>query len=176
MGTSKSKLLDECDRPKLSTYLGWLRWPTQINKNALRSTGPKWTVLHREAYQNILTHKDVHDLTPRQLDVRDEFGRSPLWWASHQCNSDNAKVLLYWGADPKQKDDYGKNLFHAVAIGAASNECIKMAKLLTNHGVDYNEADADGKSSLDFLREETSPHDCTKETVRQRLLDLLNKN
>ena len=76
--------------------------------------------------------------------IKDEYGRTPLYWACINNYTEVAKLLLEHGADVNFKDKNGKFPLYE----ACYNDNIELAKLLLEHGADVNSKNKYGRTPL----------------------------
>ncbi|KAJ8131366.1 hypothetical protein O1611_g2263 [Lasiodiplodia mahajangana] len=72
-----------------------------------------------------------------ERDQRGEWGHTPLRLAVYMNNVNVAKVLLQYGADPKQISDGGRTLIHSASIMGN----VDIIKLLSDRGADLDATD-----------------------------------
>ncbi len=98
-----------------------------------------WTTLWGAAalgYAKIVRHFLE---TGAAVNQRDEWGRTPLWWAVDEQRFEIAERLLAFGADPDQRDERGLGPLH-LAIRRGDHELVE---LLLQHGAKA-EGEAEG--------------------------------
>lgn len=125
-----------------------------------------WTFLHDKAYKGELIEEDITDLTIEELDIRDGFGQSPLFWAVESGRLDIVEILLEKGADAKQTDNLGRTLFHVTSSP-------QLVPILIKYGVDYNQKDNSGNTTIDELNRRSSIYNYETERIfqnKQRVL------
>jgi ankyrin repeat protein len=95
---------------------------------------------------DVVDMSKVQDLIDRGADVEaeDEYGRTPLHWASLNNYVAIAKLLIEAGADVKAKNVYGHTSLHY----ASANNHIETAKLLIERGADLEAKTNDGWTPL----------------------------
>ncbi|BCS83730.1 putative ankyrin repeat protein [Cotonvirus japonicus] len=124
-----------------------------------------WTMAHELALRDDLqlhssdfifcAKKGDHLDSPSQIDVRDNFGQTPMWVACSACNYDNYLFLKNCGADLHQKDVQYRSLLHAAASGV-SMKCLDIVKDLVKNGVDLHQKDVLGNTPIDDFKHENN--------------------
>ena len=106
-----------------------------------------WTHLHDKAYRGTLLKTDIRELTPIQIDIRDDFGQSPLYWSVEASHYEISSMLLAKGADPNQTDNLGRTLFHVI-------KSTELVDLLLEYGVPYDKCDVYGIDAIEELSDD----------------------
>ncbi|XP_043933964.1 serine/threonine-protein phosphatase 6 regulatory ankyrin repeat subunit B-like [Protopterus annectens] len=95
----------------------------------------QWTDIHylasrgnMEQLQSLLLNSDQE-----QIDRKDYYGKTPLYWAAYKGQRRCIELLLQYGADVNSRCKHGGSPLHA-AIGLFP-DC---ARLLIQHGADVN--------------------------------------
>lgn len=132
-----------------------------------------WTNLHQKAYEGNLTADDIEDLTAEELDTKDGFGQTPLFWAIESGQINVVRLLLEKGADPKQTDNLGRTLFHVTTNPA-------LVPILMRYGVEYMKPDKFGKTAIDELNRHSNVYNYdtdiefkNKQKVLESISDML---
>ena len=85
------------------------------------------------------------------IDVRDQYGRTPLYWASDDRYFNDGSVvrlLLERGADVNARaDNDGSTPLHEASRYGA----LEVVRLLLEHGADVEAVDVDGKTALQVV-------------------------
>ena len=115
--------------------------PAPISNNAApaRFCPHDWTTLWGAAalgYAKIVRHFLEKGTA---VNVRDEWGRTPLWWAVDERRFEIAERLLAFGADPDRRDERGLGPLH-LAVRRGDRELVE---LLLSHGA-QPEGEAEG--------------------------------
>lgn len=139
---SDNKLLEIVDKHNLHL----INISPLLNLKWIKYKNNKWTLLHVKAHLNTLTEDDLKNTTIQDLDIRDKYGRSPLFISVENGFHNQTKMLLNNGANPLQKNNDRKTLFHVLREHT-------LVDLLLKHGVKYDEQDNDNRTALDELRE-----------------------
>ncbi|OQV17462.1 Palmitoyltransferase ZDHHC17 [Hypsibius exemplaris] len=131
-----------------ATFMGNLAAVVCLVKN-----GADATVVNRDgcgtlhfACQRGFSHI-VAFLLGKGLDVnlRDQFGMTPLMWSTKVSAVDPARLLINMGADVNLKDRmHGNTALHWAAL----NTNISVCQLLLKHGADVDALNAEGKTPL----------------------------
>lgn len=117
---------------------------------APRTTGAHFAIIHS------LNHslKRYLKLHRPQLNVKDNFGRSPLSYAAELGNLVAASLLVKAGADPKVEDnepahwvDWSVNAYSPLSYAAVKGH-LRMTEFLLKAGVYVNHQDCRGRSAL----------------------------
>ncbi|KAG9585851.1 hypothetical protein KCU77_g6136, partial [Aureobasidium melanogenum] len=117
---------------------------------APRTTGAHFAVIHS------LNHslKRFLKLHRPQLNVKDNFGRSPLSYAAELGNLMAASLLIKAGADPRIEDnepahwvDWSINAYNPLSYAAVKGH-LRMTELLLKAGAYVNHQDCRGRSAL----------------------------
>ena len=175
IGYVKPEILSKTKRPATDIlYYG--------NAAAITETNPDagWTQLHQKAYDNSLSFSDLYDLTngnaqtllTNEIDLYDEYGQTPLWWACSKCNIDAYHLLKFFGSNLKQKDYQDRTLMHAITSGS-SYMCKKIAIDLYKNGISIDDMDILKSTPIEYLRELTNPYDDRREKNMQDTLNAL---
>ncbi|KAL4226141.1 hypothetical protein ACF0H5_014128 [Mactra antiquata] len=116
---------------KLSPYFYcYKKTPPSYNHN--------WTDLHYAAsHGNIRRiHEIVHKTGTVNIDRKDYYGKTPLYWAAYKGHRGCIEELLKFGASVNSECRHGGTPLHAVV--SLYPDC---ALLLIKHGADVNKAD-----------------------------------
>ncbi len=88
--------------------------------------------------------KHLLEKYPDQVNARDEFGRTPLYWAARADHSEVVEILLANGGDINAATPDGWTPLHT----AIYNRRTKAAELLISRGADVNVKNKDGETPL----------------------------
>ena len=105
--------------------------------------------LHGVAYYsgNLEVARISIEYNPVYINARDEYGSTPLFWASEGYNFKDSSVLLLLldhGADINSKDKNGLSPLHF----SSRNGALEVVRLLLEHGADVETKTNEGKSVL----------------------------
>jgi ankyrin repeat protein len=99
------------------------------------------------------------------IDARDKGGRTALFEAADQDNSQNVRLLLNHGAEVNARNNGGSTpLMGAAWPWPFDTEAVETLSLLLSHGADVNAVDEQGRTALIHLLEDDQ-HDGKRETV-----------
>lgn len=115
-----------------------------------------WTKLHDLAFNGILNESHLSGLSKEEIDIKDKFGQTPLWWATQQCNLKSFNILINNGANVHQQDNQERTLLHAVTSGENIN-CITIAQKLLKMECSLNNKDGLGNTPLDDANRTPNP-------------------
>jgi ankyrin repeat protein len=124
----------------------------------------QFTRLHKCVLALIGTKIDQElEISTALINVQDNVGRTPLFWAARRGDSNALKVLLEHGADPllsSEKTNW-KNSLHAAAIGG-HEECIS-ALLATGMPIDIR--DAEGMTAFHYAASKLNDATCVEQLL-----------
>lgn len=100
--------------------------------------------LQSNRHENITHLKQLLEINPGFMHVKDLGGEAALHWAANYGDSDLAEMLITEGAKVDEKDNYGDTSLHNAAL--FSN--IEVVKLLLSKGADINAKDKGGGTAL----------------------------
>jgi len=136
--------------------------PIQNTAPPTRFCPHDWTTLWGAAalgYRKIVRHQLEAGAL---VNARDEWGRTPLWWAVDECRYEIAELLLAWAAHPDLRDEQGLGPLHVATLRGD----LELVELLLSHG-----ALPDGEVSED----RPTPLMCAVRTGDEALVRLLLK-
>jgi ankyrin repeat protein len=140
-------------------------------KIAMKNDGAGWTKLQEKVFNNDLKVEDIVNLTPAEIDHRDEYGQTAMWIACNRCSITSIEMLKNAGANMQQKDNQDRNLLHAVATATFWNfeDCEKVVGYLLKTGADPLLKDIQGKTPIDDLYEESYFPDSRLDEMKRRI-------
>jgi ankyrin repeat protein len=110
-------------------------------KEMLKKISP----LHRAVRdENLGDVKTFLEKYPDQVNARDEFGRTPLYWAAREDNIEICEILLSHGADINAATPDGWTPLHT----AVYNKNPRIVVLLIEKGADVNVKNSDSETPL----------------------------
>lgn len=104
--------------------------PIQNTAPPARFCPHDWTTLWGAAalgFKKIVRHQLEQGT---QVNARDAWGRTPLWWAVDECRHEIAELLLAWAANPDTRDEQGLGPLHVATIRGD----LELVELLLSHG------------------------------------------
>jgi ankyrin repeat protein len=175
--SSKNELMETTKRPMVN-ILYYSQAEADLIWNTDHNAG--WTKLQHKIYCDNLKNRDVATLLPINVNHKDSFGQSALWIACYMASLPCVKMLHNAGGDPKQKDNEGRTLLHAVVSSQSNYEDRKnVICYLLENGVDITCKDTQGNTVIDDLKKKSSSDSLRSmylDGIKQKLLLFLNKN
>jgi ankyrin repeat protein/beta-lactamase regulating signal transducer with metallopeptidase domain len=108
------------------------------------SRGAKAPEFHLAAYMGDLNRVKSFLEKGMNVDTKDEFGWTPLFWAASNAQQDVVEYLIDKGADISVRVDGSRTLLHQAARSGELN----LVKLLISKGLDINAKDRVGETPL----------------------------
>jgi len=121
---------------------------------------PRTTGVHAAVRFSLSNALDRHlELYQPRLDVKDNFGRSPISYAAETNNLVAANRLIEAGADPNVQDDRSAartlKAYNPLSYAAALGHC-QMVELLCKKGACVDQQDYRGRSALSYAAQHAS--------------------
>ena len=127
-------------------------WASLREARAARRGGGGWTRLHHACGTGVEDVQRVCELVelgwPGSVEAGDDFGRTPLMWASYHGHAGIIKALLAAGSDANATSNQG----WTALISACYNGRLEAARALVASGANVNAVDKDGDTPLNCAR------------------------
>jgi len=146
MADIKAKEKKEKEKPKVETPKR-VSFDPQLTQELIVELNKDWD--NADVSKNVDASK-IKYLIERGADVnaKEEYGNTPLHWASIENHIELAKLLIERGADVNAKRNDGETPLHWASI----ENYIELAELLLDRGADLEAKDNWGQTPLDNAR------------------------
>lgn len=108
------------------------------------------TSFHKEMFEKGLKFLSVQRLEEDLVNIGDEFGRTPIYWAALRGDHEVLSHLLGVGANLELRSNDGTTPLMAAARGS----CIRCVRALLAGGIDPKARDKYGRSALHWLSQD----------------------